>query len=230
VASHAYDYVPTMKAQSLWVRSLVEKVLPPSDEDRVLEVGSGAHGLIFFFGARTAVGIDPLAFEYAGLFPAWQRRVRTASALGEALPFRDSFFDVVLSDNVVDHAEDPEAILSEIARVLVLSGAFFFTVHVSHPAYGIFSFLYKVWRAVGGRLKVADFVNHTRHFSLSGARRLLRKAPLRVVSEKNTISEARRAIWKRPKRRLGAWIQGFLYYQAEFQALAIREQQAEKHR
>src|SRR5688500_20394945 len=37
-------------------------ILRPLERDgRVLEVGSGAHGLIFYFGAERGVGLDPLA-------------------------------------------------------------------------------------------------------------------------------------------------------------------------
>jgi hypothetical protein len=58
--------------------------------------GSGAHGLVFFFGAMRGVGVDPLAADYATLFPAWQPRARTVAAAGERLPFGDASFEVVL--------------------------------------------------------------------------------------------------------------------------------------
>src|SRR3712207_7148876 len=51
--------------------------------------------------------------SYAVLFPAWQGRARTIAAGGEALPFDDGAFDVVLCDNVVDHATNPRRIVEE---------------------------------------------------------------------------------------------------------------------
>jgi ubiquinone/menaquinone biosynthesis C-methylase UbiE len=43
------------------------------------------------------------------------RRVPTVSALGECLPFPDGAFDVVLCDNVIDHAKSPAATVAELA-------------------------------------------------------------------------------------------------------------------
>jgi len=96
----------------------LKKFQPISGESRVLEVGSGAHGLIFGLGNKFGIGIDPLAEHYKRLFPVWQGNAQTIVAIGEKLPFSDSSFDVVLSDNVIDHAQNPIAILEEITRVL----------------------------------------------------------------------------------------------------------------
>ena len=93
--------------RSQLIRKRLSDVTPLDDDTKVLEVGSGAHGLIFGFGARRGVGIDPLAVDYSRLFPDLQRHTSTVAALGEELPFADSSFDIVLSDNVIDHAERP---------------------------------------------------------------------------------------------------------------------------
>ena len=69
------------------------------------------------FETENGLGLDPLA-HYSKLFPAWQGRVPTVTAAGECMPLRDGSFDLVLCDNVVDHAKDPRRILEEIARVL----------------------------------------------------------------------------------------------------------------
>ena len=64
------DLISAMMHSSAKVRALLESVQPINPDARVLEAGSGAHGLIFFFGAERGVGIDPLAQSYAELFPA----------------------------------------------------------------------------------------------------------------------------------------------------------------
>ncbi|MEO8648535.1 MAG: hypothetical protein ABI539_05155 [Acidobacteriota bacterium] len=56
-----------LRAQA--IRQKLCLVRPISADDRILEVGSGAHGLIFGFGSEKGVGIDPLAVEYKSLFP-----------------------------------------------------------------------------------------------------------------------------------------------------------------
>src|SRR3954465_14313416 len=93
------EVISWMGAHSQEVRRMLDDVRPIPSDTRVLEVGCGAHGLIFFFGVKNGIGLDPLAQHYAKLFPAWQRRALTISATGESLPLRDESFDIVLCDN-----------------------------------------------------------------------------------------------------------------------------------
>ncbi len=83
------EVIPSMKLASLRVRNLLEQFQKIDPDEPVVEVGSGAHGLIFFFGAKHSVGVDPLAVSYSRLFPGWQGRVPIVAAFGEALPFAD---------------------------------------------------------------------------------------------------------------------------------------------
>jgi SAM-dependent methyltransferase len=218
-----YDPRKAMALHALEVRNMLEKVQRISAEARVLEVGSGAHGLIFFFGAQHSIGVDPLAHHYVKLFPAWQRLVSTVAAYGEALPFQDSSFDIILSENVVDHAEDPAAIIAEIARVLAPAGLFYFMVNISHPVYALFSLIYGLCKALGMPYEINDFAGHTTHLSLEEARRLFKNLPLRTVWESNNISDTRAAIRKRRVRRFRAWVRGVFYFQARYEVIAIRE-------
>lgn len=71
-----------MEERSRTVRAKLSSVHAIPAEARVLEVGSGAHGLIFFFDAAERVGVDPLADEYKTLFPSWQGRARTIAGGG----------------------------------------------------------------------------------------------------------------------------------------------------
>jgi ubiquinone/menaquinone biosynthesis C-methylase UbiE len=133
------------------------------------------------------------------------------SAYGEALPFPDNSFDVVLSDDVVDYAEDPAAIIAEMARVMAPSGTLYFSVNICHP----------VWNGWSTLREVADF--HTTHISLQRARRFFKHLPLRIVWETHNIPGTRAAIRKREEHRLRAWVKSIFYYKARFAAIAIRE-------
>jgi SAM-dependent methyltransferase len=86
--------------------------LVPADA-RVLDVGCG-DGLLTGFLARTrpdleVTGVDVLVREGA--------HVPVDRFDGRALPYRDGSFDAVLCVDVLHHAEDPEALLTEAARV-----------------------------------------------------------------------------------------------------------------
>ncbi len=125
------------------------------------------------------------------------------AAVGEALPFADESFDIVLSDNVIDHAEQPAAILSEIVRVLVPSGFLYFTVNIHHPIYAVAALLHSSWNGLGIRYEIAPFADYTTHFTLSRARRLFKALPLRIIYQTQNISETKASARRLPPRHLG---------------------------
>lgn len=208
-------------ARAKAVRAKLEAVRPIAEDARVLEVGCGAHGLIFFFGARDGVGVDPLADHYAKLFPAWQKRARTVAAPGENLPFPDGSFDIVLCDNVVDHAESPRRILEEIARVLAPGGMFYFEVNIHHRFYDIASSLHAGWRALGIPFEITPFADHTVHLTLDKARALFDGLPLRRVHEEDSVEATRKS--PPPARHAGDRLKHLFFKNAYYEAIAIRE-------
>ena len=220
---HEQDYVEAMRQRSARVREKLERVRAVAGDARVLEVGSGAHGLVFFFGTTRGVGVDPLACDYAALFPAWQSRARTIAAAGERLPFADASFDVVLCDNVVDHAEDPARIARELSRVLAPGGLLYFTVNFHHAVYSAAARLHSAWNAAGLRFEVGPFADHTVHLTLPAARALFDGLPLRVVSESGNVSDARRAARQRPPRHAGDRLKRLFFKNALYELLAVRE-------
>lgn len=222
VAGREGEYVEAMRARSAHVRAKLEGVRPVGSDARVLEVGSGAHGLVFYFGARHAVGVDPLACDYAALFPAWQRRAQTVAAAGERLPFADSSFDVALCDNVVDHAEAPAQIVRELARVLAPGGLLYFTVNFHHAVYHAAARLHAAWNAAGLRYEIGPFADHTVHLTLEGARALFRGLPLRVLEEHNDEQEARALARRRPPRHAGDRLKRLFFKNALYVVIAER--------
>jgi SAM-dependent methyltransferase len=222
VAGREGEYAGAMRARSAQVRARLEGVRPVGDGARVLEVGSGAHGLVFYFGARHAVGCDPLACDYAALFPAWQRRAQTVAAAGERLPFADSSFDVALCDNVVDHAEDPARIVRELARVLAPGGLLYFTVNFHHAVYRAAARLHAAWNAAGLRYEIGPFADHTVHLTLGGARSLFRGLPFRVLEERHDEREARALARRRTPRHAGDLLKRLFFKNALYEVIAER--------
>src|SRR6476659_2082304 len=154
---HEDEVIVAMTKSSRRVRDLLEAFQPIQSDARVIEVGSGAHGLIFCFGSEHGIGVDPLAVSYGSLFPRWQRRAQTIAAVGESLPFADQSFDLVLCDNVVDHAESPRKIAGELARILVPGGLLYFTVNIHHQLYALAAGVHSSWRAAGVPYEVGPF-------------------------------------------------------------------------
>jgi SAM-dependent methyltransferase len=220
---HEQDYVEAMRKRSARVREKLERVRPLAPDARVLEVGSGAHGLVFYFGTTRGVGCDPLACDYAALFPAWQGRAQTIAAAGEHLPFADASFDVVLCDNVVDHAEDPARIVRELARVLAPGGLLYFTVNFHHAVYSAAAALHSAWNAAGLRFEVGPFADHTVHLTHAAARSLFDGLPLRRLSERGVVSEAKALARSRPARHAGDRLKRLFFKNALYELIAERE-------
>jgi len=217
------EIILAMKRSSQRVRDLLESFQPIANDARVIEVGSGAHGLIFYFGSNRGVGVDPLAVSYGGLFPQWQKRAATVAAVGESLPFADRSFDVVLCDNVVDHAESPSRIVRELARILKPGGLLYFTVNVHHRVYSVAAGVHSSWRAVGLPYEVGPFADHTTHLTLEAAEQLFRGLPLEILSAKSNIEEARARARKQAPRHAGDRLKRLFFKNALYEVVARRK-------
>ena len=211
-----------MTQSSAAVRARLQQVQPISDDARVLEVGSGAHGLIFYFGSRKGIGVDPLAHHYSSLFSLWQSRVPTIAAFGESLPFPDNSFDIVLCDNVVDHAGSPTGIVSEIARVLAPAGLLYFTVNVHHPLYLWASLAHEAWHRAGIDFDIGPFADHTVHLTLFRARELFAGQPLMVLTETNNIDVVKQQARHTSPRHFGDRLKRVFFKNALFEVIAVR--------
>lgn len=183
------EFVLGLMMRTRALRQRLENYRTITDDAKILEVGSGAHGLIFCFGSGLTVGIDPLAADYKRLFPKWQASAQTVAAIGERMPFADSSFDVVLSDNVIDHAENPLAILDDIVRVLKPSGLLYFTVNIHHPVYSLASAAHGWWNALGIRYEISPFADHTAHFTERRIKKAVADLPLEILHESTDISQ-----------------------------------------
>lgn len=216
------EVIQAMKRSSQRVRDLLESFQPIAADARVIEVGSGAHGLIFYFGSSRGVGVDPLAVSYRSLFPRWQGCVQTIAAAGESLPFADKSFDFVLCDNVVDHAESPSQIVRELARILAPGGLLYFTVNFHHPVYAIAAGVHSGWRAVGIPYEVGPFADHTTHLTLDAAENLFQNLPLQILSAKSNVDETRARARKQPPRHVGDGLKRVFFKNALYEVIARR--------
>jgi SAM-dependent methyltransferase len=219
------EVIDAMKQSSRRVRQLLETFQPIAEDARVVEVGSGAHGLIFYFGVRRGIGLDPLAVSYRSLFPRWQTCAPTIAAAGEQLPFRDQSFDVVLCDNVVDHAESPARIVGELARILKPGGLLYFTVNFHHPVYAVAAGVHTGWRGLGVSYEIGPFADHTHHLTLVAARGLFAGLPFEMLSENSNIDEARARARRRPPRHLGDRLKRVFFKNALYEVIARRTQE-----
>jgi SAM-dependent methyltransferase len=209
-------------ARSRGIRQRIEKIKPIAENAKVLEVGSGAHGLIFAFGNEFGVGIDPLAVDYKRLFPRWQEDARTVAAIGEELPFADESFDVVLSDNVIDHAEKPLKIVGELIRVLKKDGLLYFTVNIHHPIYNLASKAHGAWNALGLHFELSPFADHTVHFSEDKIKEAFADLPLKIVRQSSTVNQTKAAYKQIKSPSAEQRLKKLFFKNALFELVAIK--------
>jgi ubiquinone/menaquinone biosynthesis C-methylase UbiE len=204
------------------VRLKLEAVRPISVSDKILEVGSGAHGLVFGMGDCLRIGVDPLAVDYKRLFPRIQNTASTVAAIGEKLPFDDASFDIVMSDNVIDHAARPLAIVDELVRVLKPGGLLYFTVNVHHPFYDIASRAHGAWNAAGIKLELSAFADHTVHLTEEQISKVFAEKPIDIIEQNSTVAETRALQRSRKLNNLDTALKKVFFKNALFELLATR--------
>ena len=101
----------------------------------VLEVGPGPCGMIYALTkARSRIGIEPM--DMSGFIEEWKNSF-VQKGVGEALPFDDEYFDIVICFNVLDHCEKPSLVMRESWRVLRKGGIMLLWVHTLRNPYRI---------------------------------------------------------------------------------------------
>ena len=115
---------------------------------RVLDIGSG--------GGFLAATLSDSGYQVIGIDPA-MATVRDAAthvtatfavARGEKLPFADGSFESVVCSEVLEHVENPGAVMAEISRVLCPGGVLVFSL----PNRTLLSRLVLIYVAQGNRL------------------------------------------------------------------------------
>jgi len=103
---------------------------------RVLEVGSGegqvSRALNMAAPDRLVVGVDPSSRQLANAQGSGGGPLYVQAA-GESLPFEEGTFDAVVCCLVIEHTDDADQVLAEMARVLVVGGRL--VLLVNHPLY-----------------------------------------------------------------------------------------------
>jgi len=155
----------------------IKDYLPLSSKTHILEIGSGAAGNLTFIETDYRFAIDPLEMFYANV-PRFQKirdkNVFYLAAMGEALPFKNGSFDLVIIDNVLDHCLSPETVIQETARVTKDGG-------IIHLKQNIFSSYGKSVRMLVHRLGLDR--KHPFAFTENDIERILIKNQLTLLTK-----------------------------------------------
>jgi SAM-dependent methyltransferase len=158
---------------------------------RILENGCGVG---MYVEHLTPLGgqIFGLEYDFERAAEAAVRSPRILNAAGEALPYPDSSFDLILSHEVLEHVLDDRQAVAEMARVLKPSGrAVIFVPNRGYPfeTHGVY------WRGKYhfGNIPLVNYLPrrwrnrlapHVRVYSSRDLQHLFAGLPLRVVERK----------------------------------------------
>jgi SAM-dependent methyltransferase len=169
---------------------MIRAAVPDWPGARVLDDGCGVGVYVAKLSALTP-HVFGLEYEFERAAQAGRRLEvsRIVCAAGEQVPYSDGAFDVVFSNEVIEHVRDDAAALREMARVLRPGGRLvLFCPNRWYPVeqHGIY------WRGryVFGNIPLVNYLPdrarnqlapHVRTYTARGLRRLFAGLPLRIV-------------------------------------------------
>jgi SAM-dependent methyltransferase len=165
--------------------------------------------------ANLAVGID---IEFERLLEAKHKNPNLVCAVGEHLPFKRGQFDMILSNEVIEHVQDDRQAVAEMARVLAVGGrAQIFCPNRGYPfeTHGIY------WKGeyhFGNKLIVNylpmklrnKLAPHVRVYTARSLRGLIDCLPMKVVRCTVIFGAYDNIIQRRPV--LGKILRGLLHF------------------
>ena len=191
------DFKPFLIGRYKYASALIElvkKYKEVNDTSRILELGSGPHGISFFYPIGIRVALDPLALFYHCEFTFIQEGTNAliVQGMGERLPFPSKTFDCVVSDNVIDHTSNAREILFEIYRVLKDDGLFLLTVNLHHWAYKVICTVFNMLFSLNIILNFPNFKTHTYFFTPAMLKQMLKRSGFEILFADIPIPRTRR--------------------------------------
>jgi len=108
-------------------------ILTIKEDTAILEIGSGAAGIITHLESKSRNAIDPLEDFYSSV-PKFKEfrdeKVNYHQGKAEKLPFEKNQFELIIIDNVLDHCADILAVFQEANRVLKTGGIVYLRLNV----------------------------------------------------------------------------------------------------
>lgn len=152
----------------------------PKPHHKILDIGCGPCGLICYLNEGQRYGLDPLMDFYLTNFDMPQE-IKWIRGYGEDIPVEDSFFDIVITTNTLDHTQNPRKLLSEVNRVLKEDGLLFLSVNT----YSQGAKLAKVFLERIGRGEPT----HPYFFTTTEVRHLIIESGFNVFSRLNGVGD-----------------------------------------
>lgn len=113
--------------------SHLQEIVPDLKERRILDIGAG-RGTFLIDAARRGIPASGIEYKRSNVVTAHARAAEAGVVIdlavgnAEHLPYESACFDFVNLSEVIEHVQDPEAVLAEIFRVLHVGGSAYVSV------------------------------------------------------------------------------------------------------
>ncbi|MHB1377647.1 MAG: class I SAM-dependent methyltransferase, partial [Candidatus Humimicrobiaceae bacterium] len=114
-----------------------------NDSSNILQIGCGPEDVIHSWGNGNLFAVDPQIDNYKEMGLLKESNVKNICAVGENLPFKTNYFDLIIINNVLDHCQNPKKVLQESNRCLKKNGILYTATNV-RPMY-LYPFLKIIW-------------------------------------------------------------------------------------
>lgn len=105
-----------------------------TENTKILDLGCGATCPSVLFRKGKKYGVEPLVEAFLEKDKKkLADRIQLHQGTGENIPFEDSFFDVVLCRNALDHMDNIPKVMDEIGRVIDKGGVIILSIYVYVP-------------------------------------------------------------------------------------------------
>jgi len=209
----------------MWFEKSISLIKPINRSTRIVEIGSGPMGFIFFLKSGRRFALDPLALHLRGEFRKIQgKAVKIIEGMGEFLPISGRSFDFVILNNTIDHTDDPSSILKEIRRIMKEDGVLYIGVNIYPFPLRIASRIYEALSSLslnymGILPPIEIFRAHPCMFSFASIKSLLIKEGFKIIQEKSIKTrEAKKSFRKRRRGLFWRIISSVAYTGEVFQA------------
>lgn len=183
-------------SQADYYLSVMGKLGLDTDGKKILEIGSG-YGFFLVYAVKKLgwdiYGVEPGEGEFSGRFEVAQRildengidRRRLINSKGEDIKLESDKFDIVISNDVLEHVEDTEKVIQEAYRMLKPGGILIFNM----PNYRWFyeGHYNMFWipsisktiarRYVSLRGRDTDYMNHLKFLTPLSVSRMVKRIP-----------------------------------------------------
>lgn len=196
---------------------LVKEAAGERIKGRLLENGCGI-GLYLEHLMPLGCEVIGLEYEFERAIVAKTKSDNVLGAAGEALPLPDNSFDLLLSNEVIEHVIDDQKVVREMVRTLVPGGRMIiFCPNRWYPfeTHGIYwrdkyyfgnkALINYLPRNLRNRL-----VPHVRAYTRRDLEKLFQDLPVRFITQKVIYGGYDNIISRFP--RLGRWIRSLLYW------------------